>query len=193
MATKLFSQYSFYFFSIFPGWFWIFFCLYIWSKFNAVSPSIRHQLMYEIPKISVAVELLLVNNETITGNMFVTEDIVSAGGNPLMEEFLNEDGDQFFPFESSAGVYRLINKQQVVFIRTDQTDSETKEKTPIEPKNLVAHLTNERTIYGLVYPTLAEESRVSDIINENVDFIAIYQDGLKIIINRRHVIYISAN
>lgn len=149
--------------------------------------------MYEIPKISVAVELLLVNNETITGNMFVTEDIVSAGGNPLVEEFLNEDGDQFFPFESSAGVYRLINKQQVVFIRTEQTDSETKEKTPIEPKNLVAHLTNERTIYGLVYPTLAEESRVSDIINENVDFIAIYQDGLKIIINRRHVIYVSAN
>ena len=149
--------------------------------------------MYEIPKISVAIELLLVNNETITGNMFVTEDLVSAGGNPLVEEFLNEDDDQFFSFESSAGAYRLINKQQVVFIRTEQTDSETREQTPIEPKNLVAHLTNERTIYGLVYPTLAEESRVSDIINENVDFIAIYQDGLKIIINRRHVIYVSAN
>ena len=149
--------------------------------------------MYEIPKISVPVELLLVDNETIRGKMFVTEDLVSAGGNPLVEEFLNEDEDQFFPFESDAGAYRLINKNQVAFIRTEQDDSEIKEQTPIKPRNLVAHFTNERTVYGLVYPTLAEESRVSDIINEKVDFISIYQNSQKIIVNRNHIIYVNAN
>lgn len=74
--------------------------------------------MYEIPKISVPVEVLLIDNETISGHMFVTEDLVSASGNPLIEEFLNEDDDRFFPFESTAGAYRLINKMQVVYIRT---------------------------------------------------------------------------
>ena len=149
--------------------------------------------MYEIPKISVPVEVLLVDNETISGNMFVTEDLVSASGNPQVEEFLNEDDDRFFPFESTAGAYRLINKQQVVYLRTEQTDDEIKEQTPIKPRNLVAHFTNDRTIYGLVYPTLQEESRVSDIINEDVDFIAIYQNGQKIIVNRNHIIYVNAN
>jgi hypothetical protein len=149
--------------------------------------------MYEIPKISVPVEVLLVNNETIAGNMFITEDLLSAQGNPLIEEFLNEDDDRFFPFESTAGAYRLLNKQQVVYIRTEQSDVEAREQTPIKPRNLVAHFTNDRTIYGLVYPTMAEESRVSDIINEDVDFIAIYQNEQKVIVNRNHIIYVNAN
>ncbi len=149
--------------------------------------------MYEIPKLSVPVEILLVNNEVVSGRMFVTEDLVSAGGNPLIEDFLNEDPDQFFPFESNAGAYRLINKHHVTHIRTEQNDTEIKEKTPIKPRNLVAHFTNERTVYGLVYPTLAEESRVSDIINEDVEFIAVYQNSQKIIVNRKHIIYVNAN
>ena len=57
----------------------------------------------------------------------------------------------------------------------------------------MAHFTNQRTVYGLVYPTLAEESRVSDILNENVDFISIYQNNQKIIVNRNHIIYVNAN
>lgn len=149
--------------------------------------------MYEIPKISVPVEVLLVNNETITGNMFITEDLLSAQGNPLIEEFLNEDDDRFFPFESTAGAYRLLNKHQLIYIRTEQSDVEVREQTPIKPRNLVAHFTNDRTIYGLVYPTMAEESRVSDIINEDVDFIAIYQNAQKVIVNRNHIIYVNAN
>jgi hypothetical protein len=149
--------------------------------------------MYEIPKISVPVEVLLVNNETITGNVFITEDLLSAQGNPLIEELLNEDDDRFFPFESTAGAYRLLNKHQVVYLRTQQSDVEVRAQTPIKPRNLVAHFTNDRTIYGLVYPTMAEESRVSDIINEDVDFIVIYQNAQKVIVNRNHIIYVNAN
>ncbi len=149
--------------------------------------------MYEIPKIEVPVEILLVNNESIEGKLFVTEDLVSPGGSPDITEFLNADEDAFFPFESHAGAYRLINKHQIVFIRTEQNDSEVREQTPIPPRNMVAHFTNDRTVYGLVYPTLAEESRVSDIINQEEEFLTLYQSGQKIIINRQHVIYVNAN
>lgn len=149
--------------------------------------------MYEIPKIPVSVEVTLAQNETISGKMFVTEDLVSAAGNPQLLDFLNDDEDRFFPFESAAGAYRLINKQQVILIRTEQDDSEIREQTPIKPRNMVAHCTSDRTIYGMVYPTLAEESRVSDIINDAREFIAIYQNGQKIILNRQHIIYVNAN
>lgn len=150
-------------------------------------------IMYEIPKISVPVEIVLADSESIMGKMFVTEDLLSAGGDPLIEEFLNEEEDWFFPFESDAGAYRLINKRQVAYIRTEQDDKEIREQTPIQPRNLVAHFTNERTVYGVVFPTLAEESRVSDIINVDEDFIVIYQNSQKMIVNRRHVIYVNAN
>ncbi len=149
--------------------------------------------MYEIPKISVPVEILLMSNEVVTGTMFVTEDLLSAEGNPLIEEFLNDNEDKFFPFESKAGAYRLINKNHIIYIRTEQDDNEIKRQTPIAPRNLVAHFTNGQTIYGMVYPTLAEESRVSDLINVDTDFLPLYQNGQKIILNRDHVIYLNAN
>ena len=53
--------------------------------------------MYETPKIGVSIEVLLVNNETITGNRFITEDLASAQRNPLIEEFLNENDDRSNP------------------------------------------------------------------------------------------------
>lgn len=149
--------------------------------------------MYEIPKISVPVELLLMNSETVEGTMFVTEDLLSAEGNPLIEEFLNEDPNHFFPFESTAGAYRLINKDHLIMVKSSQDDEEIKNQTPLPPKNLVVHFTNARTVYGIVYPTLSEESRVSDIINQKDVFIVLYQNGQKLIINRNHIIYINAN
>ncbi|MCZ6502224.1 MAG: hypothetical protein O6945_06900 [Gammaproteobacteria bacterium] len=149
--------------------------------------------MYEIPKISVPVELTLMDSETVEGTIFVTEDLVSAEGNPLVEEFLNQDPDHFFPFESSAGAYRLINKDHLIMVKSSQDDEEIKHQTPLPPKNLVVHFTNARTVYGVVYPTLAEESRASDIINQEDVFMVLYQNGQKLIINRNHIIYINAN
>ena len=149
--------------------------------------------MYEIPKIEVPVEILLMNSETVEGRMFVTEDLLSAAGNPLLEELLNDSDDLFFPFVSHADAYRLINKNHIVQIKCQQDDSETKEQTPLPPRNLVVHFTNDRSVFGIVYPTLAEETRVSDIINEDDQFLVLYQNGQKLIINRHHVIYVNAN
>lgn len=149
--------------------------------------------MYEIPKIQVPVVLNLVNDEHIPGKMFITEDLVSPAGNPEVEDFLNDDPDYFFSFESDAGAYRLINKTQIVSIETEQDDTEIREQTPLEPRALVVHFTNDTTVYGVVFPTLAEESRVSDILNQEADFITIYRQGKKIVINRNQIVYANAN
>jgi hypothetical protein len=149
--------------------------------------------MYEIPKIEVPVELLLMNAETVEGQMFVTEDLLSAEGNPQLEELLNDSTDTFYPFVSHAGAYRLINKNHIVLIKCEQDDTEAKSQTPIPPRNLVVHFTIDRSVFGVVYPTLAEESRVSDIINQEENFLVLYQNGQKLIVNSEHIVYVNAN
>lgn len=149
--------------------------------------------MYEIPKIEVPVEVNLINNESLNGKIFIVEDLVSAAGNPEIDQFLNDDPDIFFAFQSDGGVYRLINKHQVTFIRTNQVDSEIKSQTPLKPRSMVVHFDSRHTIYGIVYPVLAEESRVSDILNQEDNFITVYQNGQKLIMNRNQIVYVNAN
>ncbi|XOV87925.1 MAG: hypothetical protein ACFHX7_23705 [Pseudomonadota bacterium] len=149
--------------------------------------------MYEIPKIQVPVVLSLVSEETIPGKMFITEDLVSAAGMPDVSMFLNDDPDLFFSFQSDAGAYRLINKRQVVYIETQQDDAEIRSQTLLEPRSLVLHFINETTVYGLIYPMLAEESRVSDLLNDRYSFISIYRQGKRIIVNRDQIVYVNAN
>lgn len=149
--------------------------------------------MYEIPKLQVPITLCLVNDESIPGNMFISDDLVSASGNADIETFLNREEDRFFSFESDAGAYRLVNRDQVVYIETSQDDAEIRAQTPLEPRALVLHFINDTTIYGVVFPTLAEESRVSDILNERGDFFTIYRQSRKIIVNRNQIVYANAN
>ncbi len=149
--------------------------------------------MYEIPKIAVSVVLHLTNDESIPGTIWVTEDLVSAMGNPLVEELLNQDDDVFFSFQSDAGAFRLINKNYITFIETDQTDAEVKSKTPHAPHSMVAHFTNDQTLYGVVYPTLAEETRVSDLLNQREQFQVLYRQENKIVFNRHAIVYANAN
>ena len=97
----------------------------------------------------------------------------------MIEDLLNDDTNLFFPFASKAVACRLINKRQIAFINTEQIYTAVKEQTPIEPRGLVAHFTDERAVYGMVHPTLTEETRVSDLINQQHNFIAIFQEGRK--------------
>lgn len=149
--------------------------------------------MYEIPKIEVPVEVVMINNESLRGKLFISEDLVSAAGYPEIDEFLNEDPDFFFSFQSDAGVYRLINKEQIAYIRSDQDDSEIRGQTPLTPRSMVVHFSSDLSIYAVVYPTLAEESRVSDILNQEDNFITVYQNSRKLILNRNQIVYVSAN
>ncbi|MEM7364493.1 MAG: hypothetical protein AAF525_10750 [Pseudomonadota bacterium] len=149
--------------------------------------------MYEVPKISVPVNLHLINDETIPGKLFISGDQFTPDGHPDISQFLNEEPTFFFSYESDAGAYRLINKHQLVFLETDQDDTEIKQRTPLTPKSLVLHFRNDTTLFGTVYPTTAEASRVSDLLNEDSDFLTVYRQGQKIIVNRAQIVYVNAN
>tara|TARA_R110002072_G_scaffold20841_4_gene75188 strand:+ start:5719 stop:6168 length:450 start_codon:yes stop_codon:yes gene_type:complete len=149
--------------------------------------------MYEIPKIAVAILLNLDNDEVIRGTIWITEDRVSAMGDPLVEDFLNNEEDMFISFESDAGAYRLINKHHIIYLETDQTDKEVRSQTPHAPHSVVVHFNNEQTLYGVVYPTLDEETRVSDLLNQKEQFQVLYRQERKIIFNRACIVYANAN
>jgi len=149
--------------------------------------------MYEVPKMPVNIVLNLDNDESITGTLWLTENLVSAMGNPMIEDFLNTERQVFFSFESDAGAFRLINKNHITFIETTQTDEEARSATPNKPHSMVLHFNNEQTLYGEVFPTMIEESRVSDLLNQNHQFQVLYRQGTKFIYNRKSIVYANAN
>ena len=149
--------------------------------------------MYEIPKIAVSIILNLDNDESIPGTLWITEDLLSAMGNPLVEELLNNNDDMFISFQSEAGAFRLINKHHITYIQTEQTNEEVLSQTPHTPHSMVVHLNNEQILYGLVYPTQAEETRVSDLLNQRDQFQVLYRQDRKIIFNRACIVYANAN
>jgi hypothetical protein len=149
--------------------------------------------MYEIPKVIVPIVLHLSNNESIPGSVWLTENLISEDGNPLLEEFLNQKDDIYFSFKSGAGAFRVINKEHIIFIETEQDDAEIKRTTPFAPSTMVAHFANTQTLYGVVYPTIAAETRVSDFLNQKVDFLVLYRQQQKIVFNRSLVVYANAN
>lgn len=149
--------------------------------------------MYEIPKIATPVVINLVNDETISGFIWLTENFISSTGEARIEALLNQDEDRFFSFQSDAGAFRLINKQHVTFIETETDDTEIISRSTISPTTMVAHFVNEQTLFGMIYPSLPEESRVSDFLNLKSDFLVVYRQQKKIILNRNVIVYANAN
>ena len=149
--------------------------------------------MYEIPKIATPVVINLVNDETISGFIWLTENFISSTGEERIEALLNQDEDRFFSFQSDAGAFRLINKQHVTFIETETDDTEIISRSTISPTTMVAHFVNEQTLFGMIYPSLPEESRVSDFLNLKSDFLVVCRQQKKIILNRNLIVYANAN
>tara|TARA_B110000881_G_scaffold214444_1_gene226849 strand:- start:5843 stop:6292 length:450 start_codon:yes stop_codon:yes gene_type:complete len=149
--------------------------------------------MYEIPKIATPVVINLVNDETISGFIWLTENFISSTREARIEALLNQDEDRFFSFQSDAGAFRLINKQHVTFIETETDDTEIISLSTISPTTMVAHFVNEQTLFGMIYPSLPEESRVSDFLNLKSDFLVVYRQQKKIILNRNLIVYANAN
>lgn len=149
--------------------------------------------MYEIPKIATPVVINLVNDETISGFIWLTENFISSTGEARIEALLNQDEDRFFSFQSDAGAFRLINKQHVTFIETETDDTEIISRSTISPTTMVAHFVNEQTLFGMIYPSLPEESRVSDFLNLKSDFLVVCRQQKKIILNRNLIVYANAN
>lgn len=149
--------------------------------------------MFEVPTITVAVTLILTNDERIPGTFFVTNDRISAGGNPAIEDVLNDQRDLFVSFESDVGAFRLINKRHIIFIETQQNDQEIRSLTPHQPQSLILHFAHDHTLFGVIYPTEQAYTRASDLLNDPSQFLTLYRQGTKFIFNRDMIIYANAS
>ena len=81
----------------------------------------------------------------------------------------------------------------MTFIETETDDTEIINRSTIPPTTMVAHFVNEQTLFGTIYPSLPEESRVSDFLNLQEDFLVVYRQQQKIILNRNLLVYANAN
>jgi predicted RNA-binding protein (virulence factor B family) len=149
--------------------------------------------MFEVPTIAVPVEVSLTNGEEIPGTIYITADLMTAAGNLAVEDLLNNKRENFVSFQSDAGGFRLLNKQHIVFIETNQTDEEARSQTPHEPRSLILHFVSDYTLFGMIYPTQREQLRVSDLLNSPRQFLVLYRQGHKFIFNRELIIYANAN
>jgi len=100
--------------------------------------------MYEIPKIATPVVTKLVNDETISGFIWLTENYISSTGEARIKTLLNQYENRFFSCESDAGPFRLINKQHITFIETETDDTEIISRSTISPTTLVADFVNNK-------------------------------------------------
>lgn len=146
---------------------------------------------YQIPKIRVEAEVILAGGVEITGAIFISENMISYTGKPRLEDFLNQE-ERFFPFSQSDGKYSLLNKYRLVLLRSSEDDSKVLiEQLMLQPKEVEVHLTNDLKVNGVIYSNLPQESlRTSDFFNQKEFFLPIYQDGKKVIINTREVLFI---
>jgi hypothetical protein len=76
---------------------------------------------------------------------------------------------------------------------TEDLDEEVRSHAPHPPHSFVVHFNNQQTLYGVVFPTLAEETRVSDLLNQKEQFHVLYRQEKKIVFNRASIVYANAN
>jgi len=147
---------------------------------------------YQIPKLRVDVEVVLSGGQEAKGAIFLSENMISYTGKPRLEDFLNLE-ERFFPFSREDGTVSLLNKARLVLLRSSEDDSTfLVEKLMLQPKNVAVHLSDGHAVEGEIYSNLPQESlRTSDFFNQKERFLPIYQEGRKVIINTREVLYIN--
>ena len=142
---------------------------------------------YQIPKLQIEVKLALTEGPVEPGIVFLTE---SYRGEATLESFLNHEEEQFFPFRKEEGQVRLINKKSVVYLVSDEKEPEQKEllSPPIEIEVFFAH---EQSVKGKIYSSLPQDTlRVSDFINQNDSFLAVFTEEGKFILNKDRILYV---
>ncbi len=142
---------------------------------------------YQIPKLKIDVKLALLDEEIESGCVFLTE---TYRGEATLESFLNHEGERFFPFRQEEGQVRLINKNNVVYLETDETEPVEKELLS-SPIGIEVVINQNMRVKGLIYSNLpADTLRVSDYINQDDRFLAIYAESGKYIVNMDRVLYV---
>jgi len=147
---------------------------------------------YQIPKLRVDVTAALIGGAELRGAVFISENALSYTGKPRLEDFLNNEPARFFPFRTADGSYSLLNKEQLMYLKTSEEDfDEHDADMGPEPKAVEVFFPHGPSLKGEVFPDLPEYAqRVSDFFNQDARFLPMYQGKRKVILNTSCVLYV---
>ena len=145
---------------------------------------------YKVPKLEVEVEMALQSGGLLRGVIFLNESMIDYMGTPSLDDLLNSE-EAFFPFRHRDGQVSLISKHKLVYLRTWEQDAL---ELIISTKHLEVEVffVNGDSIRGTIHSDLPEDAlRVSDFVNQEMHFLAMYREDQKIIMNKDQILYIN--
>ncbi len=146
---------------------------------------------YQIPKVRIEVILTIHHDVTMKGSVFLSENLFSYTGAPRLEDFLNLREERFFPFKHEGGDFRLVNKRQVVYLKSSEKNPPDASLMP-DPLEIEIVFSNGDELEGLIYPNLPKDTmRASDFLNQKEMFLPLYSGDQKIIFNTERILYIK--
>ncbi|RTZ93074.1 MAG: hypothetical protein DSY91_02690 [Deltaproteobacteria bacterium] len=143
--------------------------------------------LLKITKIEKKVEILLkssnMNLEKAT--LFVSEYSPFHSGPETVEELLNQ-GPSFIPVKFSDGVFRILNKKQLIFV---------KELEPIEKQTdrlIQFHFDGNLPLQAAIFEPLPEHyGRTIDFLNSGRTFLPVLYGTYRIYINKNNVVKVE--
>ncbi|GEM_PF-921881 len=125
-------------------------------------------LMFQVPMNELAVEVALSGCEPEEHFVYLSTHSERREGPETMEDYLN-GGRRFFPM-IAAGVARMVNRDEIVWVRYEKLPTAIAETTIVE-KLTILELTDGTRIEGIVPIDRPREfSRISDVLNDLSEF-----------------------
>ena len=145
---------------------------------------------YKVPKLEIEVVVDLLGGGLVKGSIFLNESLITYMGDPSLDDLLNGE-EPFFPFRHKDGQVSLINKHNVIYLKTWEQDA-LELVIPTKHLEVEIFFVNGESIAGTIHSDLPEDALwVSDFLNQEMHFLAIYRDDQKIIMNKDHILYIN--
>jgi len=142
--------------------------------------------MYQIPMNELAVEVALSGVDPEEHFVYLSPQSERRDGPETMSDYLN-GGRRFFPMIAS-GVAKMINRDEIVWVRYEKLAPTDPETTVVE-KLTILELTDGTRIEGIVpIDRQPEYSRISDVLNDPTEaFMRIDDEGDTYYVNKRFI------
>jgi hypothetical protein len=142
--------------------------------------------MYQIPMNELAVEVALSGVDPEEHFVYLSPQSERREGPETMADYLN-GGRRFFPM-IAAGVAKMINRDEIVWVRYEKLVPGEGESTVVE-KLTILELTDGTRIEGIVpIDRPREYSRISDVLNDPAEaFMRIDDEGDTYYVNKKFI------
>jgi len=122
-------------------------------------------MVYQVPMVEVAIDVALAGCETAEYSVFLAPYSEKRDGPETLADYLN-GRRRFFPMVA-GGVPKLINRDQVVWVKFEKLPHIVDLEITIIERLTIMELTDGSRIEGIVpVDRPQEQSRLSDIVND---------------------------